>query len=1090
MDLSCVTNPLGFFNFMRSFTKLFIFILTPLPSPILHVMKCVDAAEEGTCGCADWYLHRCRSRVGRLQVCVPTLPPFALASLTLTLLVICNCSMLNPGPRGLSVLYNNVRGLVSPGHLSSTSPPLNMNKMLEIQDYVYNREVDIVIMNETWLKPKIESTAIFPTNFKVVRVDRSSHSHPYDPHSNRYREHGGGVLIAHREDINISSFRFSKPNSQAELLTLVITLPSGTRLCLSTFYRVGTLCEHNFNEFKRHFDCLFTSRTVSKHFLIGDFNFSNVLWPESYPRNNVEDLFLSYLMNDLGHTQLIDSPTHSKGRTLDLLFTNDPSCVVDVDVLDEHSFCFSDHYPVSFSLKVDVGRTRRPPRSIRLWDKGDYEAISTDLGVIDWSSEFTGDINYNVGRFNDILYSMLDKYVPSKVLKPVLLPIWYGHECESARARKENLRKRWKTSRSDEDYAKFQAARANFKSVCNSSSRAYCNMNDSDSVNKKFWTQVNVTSKSTRIPPTVFNGSVFRSELASQADLFNEQFASNFSSASNYNIDIEFDHTGPSISCDLSASSVYSVLSKLNANKGPGPDNLHSVLFKRCAGVLAYPLSLLFGQAYHGGGLPDIWKSANVVPVHKSGDRRDVRNYRPISMTCIPSKIFERLITHSLLIHCLDKIDSRQHGFLPGRSCLTQLVSIFDDLIVTDNKKLTSDLIYFDFSKAFDSCNHDLILDKLKHQFNVNGEMLSFICNYLRDRTQRVSVGGKFSSTLAVLSGVPQGSILGPLLFVLFINDITSCVSGEIKIALYADDLKLWARIRTVQDHYDLQTSVDNLHLWSIANKMKFHPDKCKVISTRSSRCEASWGQLPCFLFTYNLGGAVLENVSVQRDLGLLVNSQLTWTNHSEHILSRFTDRFNLVRRSCHYIRNPHQRRIIFLTLVRSLLEHCSPVWAPHQVGVLNRLEAAQKRAVKWVLGVSPLTSWREETYHANLITLNILPIRLQFIFNDLKLLYKTVYNLVPVSLPDYLQFISSSDINYTTRSNINIVNNVDFTTLVCSIRPTTSTFRNGFFYRAHLVWNDLPNTIRQSATYSTFCLSLKKYLFGTMTVPPAPLTS
>ena len=359
--------------------------------------------------------------------------------------------------------------------------------------------------------------------------------------------------------------------------------------------------------------------------------------------------------------------------------------------------------------------------------------------------------------------------------------------------------------------------------------------------------------------------------------------------------------------------------------------------------------------------------------------------------------------------------------------------------------------------------------------------MLAFIRNYLSNRSQRVVVGGKYSSSLSVISGVPQGSILGPLLFVLFINDITECVNGECKIALYADDLKLWSSITGALDHVEMQSSVDNLYNWSISNKMKFHPNKCKVISTHSSRCESNWGQLPYFLPTYDLGGVTLDNVCVQRDLGILVNNHLTWTNHTDHILERFTERFNLVRRTAHFVYNPNQRRTLFISLVRSLLEHCSPIWAPYQVGILNSLEAAQKRSIKWIYGISHLTSWNDETYFSNLVSLNILPIHIQFSFNDMKFFYKVLNSLVPVSLPNYLHFKSSSDITYTTRSNINVANNSDYTTLYCSVKPNSAVFRNSFFHRSYIYWNSLPITIRQLPTYSSFCYHLKKHLFSSM---------
>ena len=398
--------------------------------------------------------------------------------------------------------------------------------------------------------------------------------------------------------------------------------------------------------------------------------------------------------------------------------------------------------------------------------------------------------------------------------------------------------------------------------------------------------------------------------------------------------------------------------------------------------------------------------------------------------------------------------------------------------VTSNTDKRSSDMIYFDFSKAFDSVNHDIILSKLQLNFGVTGRMLSFIRNYLTGRTQRVVVGGKFSSAIDVLSGVPQGSILGPLLFLLFINDISSCVSGDCKIALYADDLKVWNQVTTTQDHIDMQASVDNLHNWALTNKMNFHPRKCQVISTYSPRCVVTWGELPFFIYSYTLGDTILDNVPIQKDLGVLVSNRLTWNDHAEHILDRFTDRFNLVRRTTYFVKNIHQRRVLYLTLVRSLLEHCSPVWAPQSVGMLDRFEAAQKRAVKWIYGVSHLTSWSNEVYSNNLLTLNILPIYLHFKQNDMKLMYKVMTGLIPTTLPDYLYIKSPLDVAYQTRHNRDIIDNIDFTTLCCSIKVTSSVLRNSFFFRSHTYWNSLPSDVRQSPTYSSFCYRLRKYLY------------
>jgi hypothetical protein len=212
------------------------------------------------------------------------------------LLVVCNCSILNPGPNSLSIVYNNVRGFINTRDLTSDSPPLNMTKVHEVQGFIFTHKPDVIILNETWLKKSINSNEVLPDNYKVFRLDRSTKSHPFDPTQPRkFRKNGGGVLIAHRCDISISSVKFTKVTVQAELLSINLKTDIGKNFCISTFYRVGTLGSENFEQFKTHFVALAAAKKLQNHVLVGDFNMAGVSWPEGLTTCRLHANFINFL---------------------------------------------------------------------------------------------------------------------------------------------------------------------------------------------------------------------------------------------------------------------------------------------------------------------------------------------------------------------------------------------------------------------------------------------------------------------------------------------------------------------------------------------------------------------------------------------------------------------------------------------------------------------------------------------------------------------------------------------------------------------------------------------------------------------------
>ena len=588
-------------------------------------------------------------------------------------------------------------------------------------------------------------------------------------------------------------------------------------------------------------------------------------------------------------------------------------------------------------------------------------------------------------------------------------------------------------------------------------------------ITKKFWSSVKSSSKTSRIPDKMHLGNTVRNNSEEIAKLFNQHFYNQFSDSSSYEIDIDFsnDHFAE---FTIDNQNIYNALKNLNPNKSKGPDNIGGLLLKNCAHSISYPLTLLFNISFRTGSLPTEWKLANIVPVYKKGDKNSIENYRPISLTCIVSKVFEKCIRDELFSHCKELIFDCQHGFLPNKSCVTQLLPFSHDVHLGLNFGGLVDVVYFDFAKAFDSVNHDIILHKLKHQFGLDGLMLKFVKEYLRGRKQRVLVNGKFCSTLDVKSGVPQGSILGPLLFVLFINDIHTQVSENTRMALYADDTKIWRHILTPHDHEILQRDIDALNNWAILNKMKFHPEKCKILSINNFNYNLLQ-ELPFYLYPYELNGTVLDYTNEEKDLGVLTTSEFTCKAHQDYVIKKATTQFNLLRRTCHFVKNIKKRRTLYLTLIRSLINHCSHVWKPVGPATVH-FEALQKRCVKWILRES-FQAYTDILYFTKLKELDILPVDYYFIKSDLKLFYKIIHELVPIKMPEDIV-----DCDTRTRSRYN--SQLSFQ-LHARISSTKRILSNSFFVRTMSEWNRLPLQIRKLKDFSSFKNALDKYFMNTL---------
>ena len=313
------------------------------------------------------------------------------------------------------------------------------------------------------------------------------------------------------------------------------------------------------------------------------------------------------------------------------------------------------------------------------------------------------------------------------------------------------------------------------------------------------------------------------SESQEKANVINQQFSSVFTNENVSTLpDLGFSPYNSIVTEDINVEGVAKLLSDLQSHKVHGPDGIPAYLLKETATSMAPLLTLIFKASLHQHQLPTDWKTALIFPIFKKGSRKSPANYRPVSLTCIPCKIFEHVLYSSIYKHLEANsiLCAPQHGFRKNRSCETQLVTTIHDIATHLNSGNQVDVLFLDFSKAFDKVPHKRLLHKLNY-YGICSPYLEWIEQFLTDRTQQVVVENKFSALTPVISGVPQGSVLHPLLFLLFINDLPISIDSPVK--LYADDVLMYRSINDISDHQILQDDLNQLVHWSTIWLMPFN---------------------------------------------------------------------------------------------------------------------------------------------------------------------------------------------------------------------------------------------------------------------------
>ena len=388
----------------------------------------------------------------------------------------------------------------------------------------------------------------------------------------------------------------------------------------------------------------------------------------------------------------------------------------------------------------------------------------------------------------------------------------------------------------------------------------------------------------------------------------------------------------------ITTEGVAKLLHGLNPNKATGPDDIPARILQLAANELAPALQIIFQKSLDTGKLPLSWSQANIAPIFKKGDRSLAENYRPISLTSICCKILEHIIFTNIMNHfdCYTVLTDRQHGFRSKHSTESQLIITTQDLAQSLNKKLQVDMIILDFSKAFDTVPHNRLLNKLD-RYGIRNKTHTWISNFLKYRKQRVVIGGEHSTWTQVMSCVPQGTVLGPLLFLTYINDLPNNINSSIR--LFADDCVLYREIQNEIDSQELQKDLNSLMKWECDWQMNFNPKKCFVMRLTHARHMTR--------FNYILGDKSLQETDNHPYLGVHITNDLTWNKHIHQITATANRTLAFVRRNL-YSCPQHIKKSAYTTLVRPLLEYSSSVWDPHTKTLVNKIEMVQRRAARF----------------------------------------------------------------------------------------------------------------------------------------------
>lgn len=800
-------------------------------------------------------------------------------------------------------------------------------------------DCDALAVTETFLTKSVLDSELTSNGWSVLRRDRGSGA-------------GGGVMLVIRPGIKVTRCCEFETTNGEDLWARCVTDCTSFYICV-VYIHPRASDEVYMNWFLKVES--FMDSLKGRVIIVGDLNLNPV-----YTSSSILSYYCYFLtVSGLSERNEVKN---AYGGQLDVVLVSDGIDQVEVIELDGGGLvpkrdAYHPPLEVVFSLINELNcynAEKADPSNIdvsRDWNfsKGNYKHMYQLIAEAPWKGVFEAcDVDTAVDCFYDVLYSIFDECVPKKKRsrKPSRrYPVWFTLDLINDIKYKSELHRQWKSSRNQIVYNLFSEIRTMIKQKMSTAYDEYINRIQwkINREPKAFWQHVNSFKIRGGFETRVaYGGKECVGSEAAQAfsSFFSSVFLPDAPVLDHENQNSPQNKTANMVHIDeMTMSDVETGINKLKPNSAIGPDNIPAYIIKGCKESMKFPILHIFNMSLKTGIYPKRWKVSRVQPIPKSNDHSQVENYRPIAILSSLPKLFEFILHKYISRQIQPHLCDSQHGFRFNRSVSTNLLTVVDIISQHLDKNIQVDIIYFDFKKAFDRVDNDILLGKLNN-IGFSPKLLKFFSNYLRDRQQYVRYGCFVSPPYHTRSGVSQGSVLGPLLFGLMVNDLESCLKHA-RCLLYADDLKLIYGVKNLTDTHTLQSDIDALYQWSKVNKLHFNTTKCNVMTF--SRVHN-----PLHV-EYLLGSELINRVYTVKDLGVIFDPRLNFHEHMRLLTTDSYRRLGFVIRNMREFDNPKAIKLVYMALVRSKLETASIVWNPHESTYALLLEKVQKAFLRFL---------------------------------------------------------------------------------------------------------------------------------------------